>query len=131
MTSRTVIAAIVVLTAISVASSASAQARQGGPTAQGRGAGPPDHWSFVPPLATSCFADDEFLEKVDAARTAIDAETERQRKINAAAKERFDNMDMAEKAQRMQAFMMKDPQAAMKMMQGEQAAVTAGQARIA
>ena len=130
MTSRTGIAAIVVLTAISAASSASAQARQAGPAAQGRQAGPPDHWSLVPAFATSCFADDDFSDKVDAARTAIDAEMERQNKINVAATERFNNMDMAEKAQRMQAFMMKDPQAAMKMMQGEQAAGTSGQARI-
>lgn len=131
MTSGTAIAAIVVLTALSGASSASAQARGTGPAAQGRRAGPPDHWSLVPALATSCFADDNFLDKVDAARTAIDAEMETQKKINAAAKERFDNMDMAERAQRMQAFMMKDPQAAMKMMQGEQAAATSAQARIA
>ena len=131
MTSRTGIAAIVALTAISASTSASAQGRQAGPTAQGRGAGAPDHWSLVPALATTCFADDDFLNKVDAARTAIDAEIERQTKINVAAKDRFDKMDMGEKAQRMQAFMMKDPQAAMKMMQGEQAAATSGQASVA
>ena len=50
------------------------------------------------------------------------AEMDRQQKVNAAAREKFDAMDMGEKAQRMQAFMMKNPQAAMKMMQNEQAA---------
>ncbi|HYT70353.1 MAG TPA: hypothetical protein VEK78_03155 [Gemmatimonadales bacterium] len=39
--------------------------------------------------------------------------------------ERFEAMDINEKAQRMQAFMMKDPQAAMKMMQAEHAAGSA------
>lgn len=130
MTSRTWIAAIVALTAIGTASSASAQGRQAGPATQGRGASPPDHWSLVPAFATSCFAEDDFSDKVDAARTAIEAEKEKQTRINVAAKEKYDNMDMGEKAQRMQAFMMKDPQAAMKMMQGEQTAGTSAQARI-
>jgi hypothetical protein len=83
-----------------------------------------DPWKIVPAPATSCFAEDGYLDKLDAARNALQAEIEKQTKVNAAAKEAFDNMDMSEKARRMQAFMMKDPQAAMKMMQAEQAAGT-------
>lgn len=83
---------------------------------------PADPWKLVPPLTTTCFNDDDFQQKLDAASTSIGAEIEKQKKINAAAKEKFDNMDMMEKAQRMQAFMMKNPQAAAKMMQAEQAA---------
>ena len=86
---------------------------------------PPDHWRLVPTPPTSCFDGDGFSDRVNAARTAMDVEIEKQQKINEAAKERFDAMDMMEKARRMQAFMMKDPQAAMKMMQAEQAGGTA------
>jgi hypothetical protein len=127
MTSRTRVVAIVVLTAICAASSASAQARQASPAAQGRQAGPPDHWSLAPALATSCYNGDDFFEKVEAARTAIAAEIEKQDKVNKAARERFDNMDGAERGQRLVAFMTKNPEAAMKMMQAQQAAGEAGQ----
>jgi len=91
---------------------------------------PSDHWKLVPAPPTSCFAGDGFSEKVDAARAAIDVEVEAQRKINEVARARFDAMDMMERSRRMQAFMMKNPQAAMKMMQAEQAAGTAVQAAI-
>ena len=101
------------IAAVAAASAASAQAPQG------------DHWKYMPALATSCFSDDGFAEKLGAAREAINAEIEKQDKINAAAKEKFDNMDMMEKAQRMQAFMMKNPQAAAKMLQGQQQAADA------
>jgi len=123
MTSRYRIGAvaIVVLTAIGTARSASAQATPS----------PADPWRLAPALATSCFAEDDFNERLDAAREAIGVEMEKQTKINEAARERFDKMDMMEKAQRMQAFMMKNPQAAMKMMQAEQAAGTAVQTAIA
>ena len=85
-------------------------------------AAPANAWSMVPAATTSCFAQDGFYEKLDAAHAALQAEMDRQQKVNAAAREKFDAMDMGEKAQRMQAFMMKNPQAAMKMMQNEQAA---------
>jgi hypothetical protein len=84
-----------------------------------------DHWKHLPPLTTACFSDDDFLAKLDAATIAINAEIEKQEKINAAAKAKFDAMDMMEKAQRMQAFMMKNPQAAAKMFEANDAASTA------
>jgi hypothetical protein len=90
-----------------------------------------DPWRLVPALVTSCFAEDDFNDRLRAASEAIGVEMENQKKINEVAKERFDKMDMMEKAQRMQAFMMKNPQEAMKMMQAEQAAGTAAQTAIA
>jgi hypothetical protein len=110
-------AAIVIVT-LACPGSAFAQEKQG------------DHWKHVPPLATACFSDDDFLGKLNAASTAIQAEIEKQDKINAAAKERFDNMDMMEKAQRMQTFMMKNPQAAMRMMQANEAAGAAASSAV-
>ena len=112
-TRRIVIVALVTSASLASASHALAQAAQG------------DHWKFMPPLATACFTEDGFTEKLGAARNTINAEIEKQDKINAAAKEKFDNMDMMEKAQRMQAFMMKNPQAAAKMLQGQQQAADA------
>lgn len=81
---------------------------------------PVDHWNYVPPLATTCFSDDGFLEKLGAARTAINAAREQQEQVNIAAKEKFDTMDPMERMQRMQAFMMKNPAAAAKLMQAAQ-----------
>jgi len=94
-------------------------------------AAPLNPWTMVPAPATTCHADDDFIEKLDAAKTALGEAMQRQASVNAAAKEKFDAMDMSEKAQRMQAFMMKNPQEAMKMMQAEQAASTSGQAAVA
>lgn len=88
----------------------------------------PDAWANVPPLSTSCFPDDGFRDLLIARGETIGAEIERQDTINAAARERFENMDMAEKAQRMQAFMMENPQAAMAMLSGGQAAGEAAHA---
>ncbi|CAN5791673.1 hypothetical protein BH23GEM3_BH23GEM3_13960 [soil metagenome] len=94
-------------------------------------AAPPNPWTMVPAPATSCDADDDFGEKLAAASTAIQAAKQRQETVNAASKEKFDAMDMSERAQRMQAFMMKNPQEAMKMLQAEQAAATSGHAALA
>ena len=87
----------------------------------GAQAPPSDPWKMLPALPTTCFAEDGFSEKLHAASESIKAEVERQKKVNDEAKKQFDNMDMMEKAQRMQAFMMKNPQAAARMLQAEQA----------
>jgi hypothetical protein len=131
MTSPYRLGAIALVAAtISAAPIASAQGRQAGAAAQGRQGGPLDFWSLVPAFATSCYREDDFFDKIEAARTALAAEIEKQDKINAAAREKFDNMDGMEKAQRMQAFMMKNPQEAMKIMQAQQAAGAAGTAAL-
>jgi hypothetical protein len=92
------------------------------PTALAAQNGAADAWKLVPAAPTSCYADDDFNDRLTAASRAIAAAIEQQTTVNAELRQRFDNLDMAEKAQRMQAFMMKNPQQAMKMMQAEQAA---------
>ena len=87
-------------------------------------------WRMVPALATICTSNDDFIEKLDAAGVSLNAEIERQKEVNAVVRERFDNMNMSEKAQKMQAFMMKNPQAAAKMLGGEQAAGAAAQTAV-
>jgi Fe-S cluster assembly iron-binding protein IscA len=75
-------------------------------------------WKLVPALpANSCFADDGFGAKVQEAEQAAMAARERQDELNAKIKKQFDEMDMTEKGQRMQAWMMKNPQAATQMLQ--------------
>ena len=91
---------------------------------------PADPWQLVPPLPTTCFVHDGFRESLAAATEALNVAVARQNEVNAAARETFDDMDMGEKARRMQAFMMKSPQEAMKMMQAEQAAGALAQENI-
>jgi hypothetical protein len=85
-----------------------------------------DPWSRVSPLPTGCYfdaADNARFDKVDA---ALVADLERQKTINEEVRKQFDALDGRAKMQRIQAFMMKDPQKAMAMMQ----AMQAGAARI-
>jgi hypothetical protein len=110
-------AAASALTALAFSSDVSAQAA------------PPNAWRMLPALPTTCYVDDDFSARLGAAGEALQAEVDRQKQVNDAARERFDNMDMQEKAQRMQAFMMRNPEAAMKMLQTEQAAGTSAQAK--
>jgi hypothetical protein len=79
-----------------------------------------DPWKRVP-APTSCFRDDGYDAKLHKADEAIQADMAKQTELNATLQKTFDAMDMREKMSRMQAYMMKDPQAAMKMMQAQQA----------
>jgi hypothetical protein len=79
-----------------------------------------DPWKRVP-APTSCFVDDGYDAKLHKADEAIAADMAKQTELNATLQKQFDAMDMREKMSRMQAYMMKDPQAAMKMMQAQQA----------
>ena len=83
--------------------------------------GSADPWSRVPAGPTSYFSDDDFVNKVDAAYAAINTDIDKQAKVNAAIKKNFDEMDMTQKMQRIQAYMAKNPQEAMKVMQAMQA----------
>ena len=74
-------------------------------------------WKLVPTMPTSCFKDDGFDGKVVEAGQAAIAAKDQQDALNAKIREQFDKMDMIEKAQRMQAWMMKNPQAASKMLE--------------
>jgi hypothetical protein len=80
-----------------------------------------DPWSRVPPAPTSIYlGEDDFEQKVATASEANNADLDRQLRINAEIKKRFDAIDMMEKARLMQAYMMKNPQEAMKTMQAMQ-----------
>ena len=79
-----------------------------------------DPWKRVP-VPTSCYVDDGSEAKLYKAKEEIEADKAKQDELNATVKEKFEAMDMREKMSRMQAYMMKDPQAAMKMMQAQQA----------
>src|SRR5262249_31825544 len=83
-----------------------------------------DPWSRVPAVPTAYYSEDDFLEKVDRARAALDGDIARQKEINNALKAKLEAMDPMEKARRMQEFMMKNPQEAMKFAQASQAAGT-------
>lgn len=95
-------------------------------TAPSQGNAPVDPWTRVPATPTSCFRDEAFEASVNAAEQALIADRNRQTAINAKLKEEFDGLDMMVKAQKMQQWMMKNPQAASKMLGGEAAAGKAG-----
>ena len=74
-------------------------------------------WKLVPTLPVGAlYRDDGFEGKAQEAGQAAIAAKDQQDALNSKIREKFDAMDMAEKAQRMQAWMMKDPQAASKML---------------
>src|SRR5687768_1266846 len=85
-------------------------------------------WKLVPVMPSSCFRDDGFDGKVGEAQNAAIAAKDQQDALNAKIREQFDKMDMTEKAQRMQAWMMKNPQAASKMLEASAGAGDAGAA---
>lgn len=80
-----------------------------------------DPWKRVPAAPTSCYVDDGYEAKLLLAREEIATEMAKQTEMNAKLKEKFAALDGQEKVQRIQAYMMKDPQAAMEMMQAQQA----------
>jgi len=89
----------------------------------------PDPWTRVPAAPTSYYSDDDFVDRVSEVSVALNTDIDKQEKLNAEIKKSFDAMDGMQKAERMQAYMMKNPQEAMKMMQAMQAAgntLTAG-----
>ncbi len=87
---------------------------------------PAGPWARVPPLSTLCYGFigenwEPFLTKIQAAKAAIEADREKQEAINAKIEEDFRNIEPMEMASRMQEWMMRDPEAAMAMLQGQQA----------
>jgi len=80
-----------------------------------------DPWGRVPALPTGCYFDDADVQRFDAAQTAIAAEHTRQSKINDEIRRQFAALDPMAQAQRMQAYMMRNPQKAAEMLQGIQA----------
>ena len=75
-------------------------------------------WKLVPTLSAGAwYRDDGFEGKAQEAEQAAIAAKDAQDELNSRIREKFDAMDMTEKAQRMQAWMMKNPQAASKMLE--------------
>jgi hypothetical protein len=81
---------------------------------------PADPWTRVPALPTGCYYDAGAQDLFNKADAALQAEDARQKKINDDLTQQFNQMDPMAKAQRMQAFMMKDPQKAAAMVQAMQ-----------
>jgi len=79
-----------------------------------------DPWKRVPATPTTCYADNDFATKLNATLQQTVTDLIAQDERNLKAKERFDAMDMNQRAQRMQAYMMKNPQEAAKMLQATQ-----------
>ena len=84
----------------------------------------PDPWKKVPAAPTTYFADRDFSRKLGDVSTEIGDAHRKQTEINIDIEAKYGKLDMQEIMQRMQAFMAKDPQKAMKMMQAQQAAAT-------
>jgi hypothetical protein len=85
-------------------------------------------WAKVPPLSTGCFqyvatnSPDPFYAKLEAAKAAISADSDRQAAINSKIGADYQNIDPMEMATRMQQWMMANPEEAMAFMQAAQAA---------
>jgi hypothetical protein len=78
-------------------------------------------WAKVPPLTTTCYSGtDGFNDKLEAARSALSSEVEAQQATNEQIQEQFNDIDPMEKAQRMQQWMMSNPQEAARMMGAQQ-----------
>lgn len=77
--------------------------------------GVPDPWKKVPAAPTSCFQDTAYDARLNAVTQELIADGRRQDALNQKLLERFNSMDPMEKMNRMQQWMMKNPQAAAKM----------------
>ncbi len=72
-------------------------------------------WAKVPAFPTVCYAEnDPFVGKIEAAMNAVQADVDRQQAVNATIEEDYRNIDPMEKVNRMQQWMMSNPQEAMK-----------------
>ena len=84
-----------------------------------------DPWKKVPAPPTTYFADRDFSRKLGDISTEIGDAYRKQTDINIDIEAKYGQLDMMEISRRMQAFMAKDPQKAMKMMQAQAAAASA------
>ena len=82
-----------------------------------------DPWNRVPALPTSCLAD-EFPASVGTLHERVKNELAKVKETNDKLELEYGAMDMQERMRRMQAFMARDPQHAMKVMQAMQSAAT-------
>jgi len=88
-------------------------------------------WARVPVFPSGCYStQDDFAAKITAAQATVTRDIAQLEQSNNELKERAKNADVgdpAARAARVQSLLMKDPQAAMKMMQQSQAAGTTAQ----
>jgi len=92
----------------------------------------PDPWAKVPPLPTGCYADqDKVRDAFDAAIDAMNQEVYRQQEINASLTSKLNEIDPMEQQSRMQAFLMENPQEAMKYLETTQTRSIALQEQLA
>jgi len=103
--------AVLAIAALGVSSHARAQA-------------PADPWRRVPAATTSCFSDDGLSRRLHEIGLSVQDDLRKQRELNNELTAKFQKMDMMEISQRMQAYMAKNPQEAMKMMQAQQQAAS-------
>lgn len=75
----------------------------------------------APALPTACYSgDDPFSDQVAAMTAATQADIDRQKAVNQQIEDEFNNIDPMVKAQKMQQWMMSNPQEAMKWAQAQQ-----------
>lgn len=90
--------------------------------AQSQPGAPPGPFAKVPPLPTACYTKNEtFADRLATARQAVLADRAKQQAINDKIEQDYASLDPMAKAQRMQQWMMENPQEAMKVMQANQA----------
>jgi len=77
----------------------------------------PDVWAKAPPMPTTCYLEDNSIEKLTAAKEAVQADIDRQNTINDEVKGKLKDIDPMEQASRMQQYMMDHPEEATKLMQ--------------
>jgi hypothetical protein len=69
-----------------------------------------DPWSRVPALPASCDVNDGIGARLASAIAAVDADLERQERLNAEVRARFEATDTATRRRNLQAFLQKNPQ---------------------
>jgi hypothetical protein len=84
-----------------------------------------DPWKKVPVAPATYFADNDFSTRLHSLAVEVGDERRKQREINNDIEAKYGKLDMQEIMKRMQAYMAKDPQKAMKMMQAQAAAASA------
>lgn len=87
-----------------------------------------DAWAKVPTLPSACYSGaDPSVAKLEAAKTAVQTDKDRQSAVNEKIRAEYDSIDPMEKSARMQQWMMSNPQEAMKYMQNQQTIGNAAQ----
>jgi hypothetical protein len=81
-----------------------------------------DPWNKMPPLPTTCYADHEFSIKLANLYAELGEQKSQQEAINTELGQKAQQLDPMEMVRRLNEFMARDPQKAMKFMQAQAAA---------